>query len=583
MQESKSMSVAVGTRLGPYEILAPLGAGGMGEVYRARDTRLDRTVAVKVLPAPLSADSELRLRFEREARAVSRLNHPHICTLHDVGHHQAIDFLVMEYLEGETLADRLKKGAIPLNQLLQYAIEIADALVHAHRAGLLHRDLKPANIMLTKTGAKLLDFGLAKVQLLPAGNALSLATGSDPLTHRGAILGTVQYMAPELLDGREADARSDIFAFGAVLYEMVTGHKAFDGDSAPRVMAAILTIHPPQISTLQPSAPPALERVITRCLTKDPDERWQSAYDLKAELQWIAEGAAQPGAAIALSKRGPRMREGLAWVAAAVGILAAIVLAALNSSTTRDAPMLLRLSVPRPPIPGSNFVTAISPDGRSIVYAVDDDVHPGQLWIRRLGSLAMHPLPATEGATSPFWSPDSRFVGFFADGKLKTIEIGTSSDYGRPHTLCDAPTGRGGAWNRDGVIVFVPNLEDAIYRVPAAGGRVSPVTTLNRDRQETSHRWPDFLPDGRHFLYWVRSADEQNQGIYIGSLDARSESQHDQRLLGTPNNALYAAPGYLLFERDRMLMAQAFDPGRLQLLGEPQRIADDVAARGLTM
>ena len=343
-------------------------------------------------------------------------------------------------------------------------------------------------------------------------------------------------------------------------------------------MAAILTLHPPQISTLQPAAPPALERVITRCLAKDPDERWQSAYDLKAELQWIAEGAAQPRAPIALSNSGAGMRERLAWVTAAVGILTAAVLAVLNFSTTREPPRLLKLSVPRPPIAESNVVTAISPDGRSIVYTADTDDPNSQLWIRRLDSVTMRALPGTEGATAPFWSPDSRFVGFFARGKLKTMEIGTSSEYGRPNTLCDAPVGRGGAWSRDGVIVFSPNIEEAIYRVPAAGGQASPVTTLNRERRQTSHRWPDFLPDGRHFLYWVRSADEQSQGIYVGSLDARPESQDDRRLLGTTSNALYAAPGYVLFERDRTLMAQTFDARGLQLLGEPLLIASEISS-----
>ena len=503
------VALSVGTRLGPYQIVAPLGAGGMGEVYRARDTRLDRLVAIKILAATLAADPQFQERFDREARTISKLDHPHICALHDVGEHEGTAYLVMEYLEGETLARRLERGAVPFREALAIAVQIADALDRAHRAGIVHRDLKPGNVMLTKSGAKLLDFGLAKTSAPAADGASMLPTTLAELTAAGVILGTFQDMSPEQLEGKETDARSDIFAFGAVLYEIIIGRKAFDADSAPRVMAAILTLHPPQISTLQPAAPPALERVITRCLAKDPDERWQSAYDLKAELQWIAEGAAQPRAPIALSKSGAGMRERLAWVTAAVGILTAAVLAVLNFSTTREPPRLLKLSVPRPPIAESNVVTAISPDGRSIVYAAGADVHNGQLWIRRLDSVAMHALPGTEGATAPFWSPDSRFVGFFARGKLKTIEIGTSTEYGRPNTLCDAPVGRGGAWSRDGMIVFSPNIEEAIYRVPAAGGQASPVTTLKRERRQTSHRWPDFLPDGRHFLYWVRIAVTQ--------------------------------------------------------------------------
>ena len=533
------MPLAPGTRLGSYEITAQIGAGGMGDVYRARDSRLDRDVAIKVLADALATDSTFRERFEREARAVASLNHPHICALHDIGRDGDVDFLVLELLEGETLARRLERGAVPFREALAIAVQIADALDRAHRAGIVHRDLKPGNVMLTKSGAKLLDFGLAKTSAPATGGASMLPTTLAELTAAGVILGTFQYMSPEQLEGKEADARSDIFAFGAVLYEVIIGRKAFDADSAPRVMAAILTLHPPQISTLQPAAPPALERVITRCLAKDPDERWQSANDLKAELQWIAEGAAQPRTPIALSKSGAGMRERLAWVTAAVGILTAAVLAGLNFSATREPPRLLKLSVPRPPIAESNVGTAISPDGRSIVYAAGVDAHNGQLWIRRLDSVAMRALPGTEGAIAPFWSPDSRFVGFFARGKLKTVEIGTSSEYGRPNTLCDAPEGRGGAWSRDGVIVFSPNIEAAIHRVPAAGGQPSPVTTLKRERRQTSHRWPDFLPDGRHFLYWVRSADEQNQGIYVGSLDARPESQDDRRLLGTSSNALY--------------------------------------------
>ena len=362
--------------------------------------------------------------------------------MHDVGEHEGTAYLVMEYLEGETLARRLERGAVPFREALAIAIQIADALDRAHRAGIVHRDLKPGNVMLTKSGAKLLDFGLAKTSAPAAGGASMLPTTQAELTAAGVILGTFPYMSPEQLEGKEADARSDIFAFGAVLYEIIIGRKAFDADSAPRVMAAILTLHPPQISTLQPAAPPALERVITRCLAKDPDERWQSAYDLKAELQWIAEGAAQPRAPIALSNSGAGMRERLAWVTAAVGILIAAVLAVLNFSTTREPPRLLKLSVPRPPIAESNVVTAIAPDGRSIVDAADTDDPNSQLWIRRLDSVAMRALPGTEGATAPFWSPDSRFVGFFARGKLKTMEIGTSTEYGRPNTLCDAP----GSW-----------------------------------------------------------------------------------------------------------------------------------------
>ena len=567
------MALTAGARLGPYEIVSPVGAGGMGEVYRARDTRLDRTVAIKVLSESLAADPIFRDRFDREARAISQLDHPHICTLYDVGEQHGTAYLVMQYLDGVTLEARLNHGALSLEQALQYAIHIADALDKAHRAGILHRDLKPGNIMLTKSGATLLDFGLAKPAVGPVVAGLSkLPTTSPSLTAQGTILGTLQYMSPEQLEGREADSRSDIFAFGAVLYEMVTGRKAFDGKSQASVIGAIMHAEPPPISTLQRRVPPMLDHLAKTCLAKEPDERWQSSFDLKVELQGIAAALSLPGGSVAATPR--RKREQFAWLMCALGIVTALVFLALRSREAPAVAPLLKLSIPRPEKVSASVATAISPDGRVVAFA--DETAGGMLWIRSLDSLTARALPGTEDARYPFWSPDSRFIGFFAAGKLKKIDV-SRSEAGPPLTLCQAPDGRGGTWNRHDEILFAPNIEDAIYRVSAAGGAVAPVTMVDRSHQ-TAHRWPDFLPDGRHFLYWVRSSSQETQGVYVGSLDAAPEAHVQTRLLSSATNALYAAPGYLLFAQEGMLMARAFDASRLQFTGQPARVVSELSS-----
>jgi serine/threonine protein kinase len=422
------------TRLGPYEIVSAIGAGGMGEVYRARDTRLDRTVAIKVLPEHLS-NPQLRERFDREAKAISSLSHPHICSLYDVGHQDGIDFLVMEYLEGETLAHRLKKGPLAPDQALQYATQIADAMDTAHRHGVIHRDLKPGNIMLTKAGAKLLDFGLAKMRATePAAGMTALPTQTTPLTGEGAILGTLQYMAPEQLEGAEADARTDIFAFGAVIYEMATGRKAFVGKSQASVISAIMTIDPPPISTLQGMTPPALDHVVRTCLAKDPEARWQTAHDVLVELKWIKEVGSQSAISKPVVARRKR-RELLFSVLLSSVSIAFLILALVHFREKPAEAPSVRFLVPTPDKVTLEYLDwpVVSPDGRRLVFTGVNAEGQTLLWMHSLDSLATESLAGTDGARLPFWSPDSRFVAFFSAGKLKKID----ASGGPPQTICD--------------------------------------------------------------------------------------------------------------------------------------------------
>ena len=576
------MSLSAGSKLGPYEILAPLGAGGMGEVYRARDTRLERTVAIKVLPSHLSASPEVRQRFDREAKTISSLSHPHICALYDVGHQDGTDYLVMEYLEGETLADRLAaRGALPVEQLLRFGVQMADALDKAHRQGIVHRDLKPGNVMLTKSGVKLLDFGLAKA-LAPASTQSSLTafpTQAPDLTAEGTLLGTLSYMAPEQLEAKAADARTDIFAFGCVLYEMATGKKAFSGTSQASLIGAILRDEPQAISQVQPMAPPALDRVVKACLAKDPDDRWQTAHDVKLQLQGIAEGGSQVGLPAPMATS-PKSRERLLWLALAVLAVAALLpWMILNRKATRADTAVARFAVLPPEnasfLGGDLHPVTISPDGRRLALLATSGGRR-RIWIRPLESLTPEPLAGTEGASYPFWSPDSESIGFFADGKLKKLGVAG----GPVQTLCDAPIGRGGSWSTEGVILFAPRqFGEPLFRVSASGGVPVPATRLNPSRQESAHRWPSFLPDGRHFLYLASiSTRHANNGIYVGSLDSKETTL----LIRADSNVAYSPAGHLLFVRDRTLMAQRFDAERLQTTGEVlpivERMPQSIAA-----
>jgi eukaryotic-like serine/threonine-protein kinase len=562
------MSLAPGVRLGPYEILAPLGAGGMGEVYKARDTRLERTVAVKVLPSQMSASPEVRQRLEREAKTISQLSHPHICALYDVGREGETEYLVMELLEGETLSDRLARGPLQLEQTLRYGTEIADALDKAHRQGIVHRDLKPGNVMLTKSGVKLLDFGLAKVMApsQPQSGLTSVPTmaGTPNVTQEGTILGTFQYMAPEQLEAREADARTDVFAFGAVLYEMATGKTAFSGTSQASLISAIMQSDPPPVSSMQPMSPPALDRVVKTCLAKDPEDRWQSARDLVSQLRWIAEGGSQAGSPAPVSVR-RKSRERLVWAAALIVAAAAAWMLGLRSRSPNGAP--LRLSLPAPEKTAFGVGLALSPDGRSVVFVGTRDGKQ-LLWLRPLAGLEARPLPGTEAAVNPFWSPDERFVGFFTDNKLKAIEIAS----GAVRTVCELSSVEplsGGTWSPDGVIVFSPDTHSPLYRVSASGGASVLLTELVKERNEGAHSFPEFLPDGRHILFYVLGGEQEGITVALDSPERRLLIPHAWR-------AAYASPGFLLFLREETLLAQPFDAAHARLSGEAVRIAEKV-------
>jgi serine/threonine protein kinase/Tol biopolymer transport system component len=583
LMTAEAPSAMIGRQFGHYQVLSFLGAGGMGEVYAARDVRLGRKVAIKLLPATIAGDADRLRRFEQEARAIGMLNHPNVLTIHDLDLRGETPFIVSELLEGETLRDRIKRGAIPMHKALDFAMQIARGLAAAHERGVVHRDLKPENLFLTRDErVKILDFGLAKLAQTPSASA---AANSIVLpvfhTEPGKVMGTAGYMSPEQVRGDEADSRADMFAFGTIMHEMLTGERPFRGDTAVETMNAILKTDPPNLPDSLASQSPGLQRLIHRCLEKRPEQRFQSSSDLGFALEALTEThsrsmtTSQPtlhlsGQQTLVTRRANRFdrMKWMGWIVAVVSLLAAIGLAVARYRRPPTVMGTLRLSVPPPEKAIRMGEPAISPDGRRLAFVAATEGRP-LLWVRPLGSLTAQPLPGTEGAAAPFWSPDSRAIGFFAQGKLKKIALSGEP----PATLCDAPAGRGGAWNRDGVILFVPHPNAGIHRVPATGGTPAPVTAPDAARQESSHLWPGFLPDGRRFLYLVTGQQANEAGIYLASLDGREK----QRLTTATSGALVAGD-YLLFVRDGTLLAQAFDGSRVT--GEPLRLAEQMDAGG---
>jgi serine/threonine protein kinase len=570
------MALPSGTKLGPYEIQAPLGAGGMGEVYRAKDTRLDRTVAIKILPAHLSDNPEFKQRFEREARTVSSLNHPHICHLYDVGSQDGTDYLVMEFLDGETLADRLRRGPLPFPELLKTGIEVAEALEIAHRAGIVHRDLKPGNVMLTKAGTKLMDFGLAKPAslgaagpgsppLLSAARTMSGLTPVSPLTTAGSIVGTIQYMSPEQIEGKEADARSDIFAFGAVLYEMAMGKRAFEGKSQISVASAILEKDPEPISATKPLIPAAFDYLVAACLAKDREDRFQSAHDVRLQLKGIAQSpppaATTPAAASTLVPR-------LLSMGGAVLLAVAVIIFYLSQRANAPA-LSVRAYIP-PPLQttfrASGFdagPVVVSPDGKTLAFSAIDDKGRTNLWLRPLDAQQATMIPGTEDAATPFWSSDGHYLAFIADRQLKKISISG----GEAQTLADAVYGSCGDWSPDGIILFCKQNFGPISQIPASGGPIAPATKLNQG--ELSNVTPTFLPDSKHFFYvsFQRGGPAQ---IKVGTL---GQPEQDGIVIGPGYGAAFAS-GHLLFLRAGHIEAQPFSPHTFRLSGDPQILGE---------
>jgi len=588
------MSVSAGSRVGPYEILFTLGAGGMGEVYRARDTRLDRDVAVKVLPASLAGDPDRLRRFEQEARAAAN-----ILSVHDVGTHDGQPYIVSELLEGTTLREALGHGALPASKAVDIARQVASGLAAAHAKGITHRDIKPENIFLMPDGrVKILDLGLAKLREEAGGG--SMLTRLPASTERGVVLGTVGYMSPEQVRGQTADARSDMFSVGVVLFEMLAGAPPFKGDSAVETMSAILKADPPDLSALDVRLPTVLDRIVRHCLEKNPDERFQSARDLAFALQSsLTSGPTPSGSVAALAgstSRPPRSRhERVAWAAAMLFCLTTIGLTALvylrGTPTTAVAPVA-RVAIPFPDgarinralnslttFAGPNPL-ALSPDGRYLAFVASAG-STSSLWLRPLDSLTANRIVGTEGAIGPFWSPDSRSVAFFANGKLKRVGVAG----GDPQTLCETDGLGGATWSHEDVILLSPGVggESGLLRVPAGGGTTSPVTRLDPAHSETNHTWPHFLPDGRHFLYNIIGRDDA--GIYVGTLDSSDRTQLIPFNLKDPDDVglstlAYAAPGYLLYVRGQTLMAQPIDLGHFRLSGPAVPIAEGVEKIG---
>jgi eukaryotic-like serine/threonine-protein kinase len=573
------MTLSAPMRLGPYEILAPLGAGGMGEVYRARDTRLDRTVAIKILPQHLSADPVRKQRFEREAKAISSLNHPHICILHDIGQQDGIDFLVMECIEGETLAKRLEKGPLPLEQVLKYGAQIANALDKAHRCGIVHRDLKPSNIMLTPTGAKLLDFGLARPAVsLANATTLAAASPASSITVEGTILGTFQYMSPEQVDGRDLDGRSDIFSLGAVLYEIVTGKKAFDGKSQLSVASAILEREPEAITTAKPLTPPALDHAIRRCLAKDREERWQTARDLEFELTWIAENGrlrtsslgAPAGAKLASTARALLWSSVTLLLAGVVGVASWLMKPGPQRSVSHAV-----ITLPRGQrLAGlDEAAIALSDDGTQLAYVALQG-NTQQIYLRSMDNPQPRAITGTEGGTSPFFSPDGQWLGFFADQKLKKVSLSG----GGVVTLGDATNPHGGSWSPQGTIVFGSLPVGPLQQTPDTATALRPLTSL--EKGEVSHRSLQFLPGGKSLLYiaGTSSFNWSSEALIV----AQEGTSGRRNLISGAVSPRYASSGHLLYAQEGNILAAPFDAQRLAVTGPAAAMVEGILQSRIT-
>ncbi len=571
------MPIEAGSHLGPYEIISAIGAGGMGEVYRARDKRLERTIAIKVLAPNLSANPEYRQRFEREARTVAALSHPHICPVYDIGAHEGVDYLVMEYLDGENLASRIAKGPLPIEDALRYAIQIADALDQAHRHGVVHRDLKPGNIMLTKSGAKLLDFGLAKAFEprggSPSSTLTSLPTATTPLTGQGLIVGTLQYLSPEQLEGGDADPRTDLFAFGLILYEMITGKRVFEARSQAAVISSIMASSVPPISSINSAVPPALDHLVTACIAKDPDARWQNASDVLLQLKWIAQGGSQagmPAPVVAPAKQ----RNLLLWSALAASVAAAMLLAWLHFTEPPAPPRPAVKFAIHAPMEAVFFPAAdtpvLSPDGMQLIFIASLRSGAGVLWRQPLDSLEAKPIPGTEGAVLPFRSPDSRSVAYYsqADQKLKKVDLSG----GPAVTLCSFKNGTGsGAWLANGSLIFYD--DNKLMRVPATGGEPKPLLGPDVPAPKMAQLWPRALPDGKHILFLAVGPPDK-EGIYAADL----ESGQTRMVIPVRSLFEYSPDGYILYSRQQAIIAQRFDARKLAIQGDPIPVVERAGA-----
>ena len=566
------MGLSPGAKFGPYEIVAPLGAGGMGEVYRACDSRLERDVAIKILPANLNSDPSLRQRLEREAKALSRLSHPHICALHDIGRQDDVDFLVMELLDGETLEHRLRKGPLPAEQTIRYAAQVADALATAHKLGFTHRDLKPANIMLTKTGAKLMDFGLAR-QSGPAPLTAALTEMTmeqSKLTGAGMIVGTFQYMAPEQLEGKEADARTDIFALGEVIYEMATGKAAFNGKSRASLIASIMTMEPAPMTQMQPLTPLALERAVKKCLAKDPDERWQTASDLASELRWIGESKS-PTTALSggVSLRAwPRW---LPWALTLVLLVAVVLLSRLRSTLPESSATVAHLtaSLPANISLGSPAwpLVMLSPDGKALIFVGSED-GVTRLYARRMDQWDAAPIRGTEGAERPFFSADGQWIAFSAGGMVKKVASG-----GGPAIDVVAANWGGGSWGANDQIVYTPRYNEGLWKVSAAGGSPTQLTKPDRSKGELGHWWPQILSDGDTVLFTAFSTPNERSRLVALSL----KTSKQKTLIEGAVSGRYLSSGHLIFARGENVLAVPFDLRTVELTGAPVAVLEGVA------